>query len=280
MQIPPILERLLLSNEATFKNASLGLGGQNMLQVPKGKTAVILEVSIEPFCNAATENFQNLMKAGHGTYDFQELQQTMMERVMFQLQIINDNYSTQFSFHDQFEITSSKGTAVENNFFVVNKFKGFREELFIYTDRPMYFNIIYPYLEGATVPIPGLTYTWSDPSSIFTPDIQDLPGIPTGFKNATTLEMTATITTGTSDVFYPVGQQLLPSSGLLGNAETEYFRLPAEVPVFPNNHQSVIHWEANDDGMNTFAELYSLPLINVKYVLINRKASDYGIVKP
>jgi hypothetical protein len=282
MNVPPFLERLLLSNEAVFKNATLGLGGMNLLEIPAGKTAVILEVSIEPFYNTKEADLITLFKSGQINGNFADLHKFINERLMFQLQLINDSYQTHFSFNNQFAIKIGEPNGTNAHISIENNFSGFREELFIYVDRSLYFNLIFPYLQtDELIPaIPGLTYTFGVPAGTFAPLKQNLPEIPYAFKNSSVLQLPVKITNGAADAYFPVGKQFLPAVGVDADAQTEYLKLVAEDPNFPNAYNSVVYQNASDDGMSDFGELYSLPLINVKYALLNKRPADYGLTKP
>lgn len=280
MNIPPLLERLLLSNEAVFKNAALGFAGQNMVLVPKGKTAVILEVSIEPFVNGinnkAFKQLFNLGKIEYSSVHFKHL----VERMMFQLQIINDAYETRFTFHNCFSVKSNYDPQEADDLAISVdlNFRPFREELFIYTDRDLYFNFIYPYLEtqeGAA--FPGFTYLLTTPAAGFLARIQNLPGIPYAFKNATALQLLVQLLQNTTDGYQSINRQFIDAITLADS--TEYLKFLAEDPLFPNALQSIAYQEGSDDGPQ-FSELFSLPVINVKYALLNKRPDDYGITMP
>jgi len=271
MNIPPILERLLLSNEAVFKNATLGLSGQNMVFVPPGKTAVILEFSIEPFVNAVLSSTLTLFGTGQGTgaNSFAVAYVDLIKRLAFQLQIINDNYATYFSFHDCFSVVQS-GDGATTRATVQLQFKGKREDLFIYTDNSMYFNLIYPYqVSEIGSDVPGLAAVIGTPLANFLAKLQDLPEDPTTFKfNAFQqfIERIIVLSTGT-DSYYPVGHQI---NGAEFNQQ-EYLR-------FYNSgiETTIVQPRPSGDDIQ-FGDLCTLPLINVKYALINKRPSDYGI---
>jgi len=278
MNIPPILERLLLSNEAVFKNASLGLSGQNMVYVPPGKTAVLLEFSIEPFSNTINRDVLDLFGDGVGAGNFMTDYAQLKERLVFQMQIINDTFSTYFSFKNDFAI---KNNVVGGDFqaSVDLIFKGKREELFIYADRSMYFNFIYPFYSAAPNN-PGLTPLWGNPAGAFTPKIQDLPSNPITFKNNTVENFVVAVQTGAStDFYFPVGKQIVSSVGFDNTNQQEYLHFPNETYYNQSAYNTIVQPQANDEGL-AFGDLFSLPLINVKYALINKRAGDYGIVAP
>lgn len=279
MNIPPFLERLLLSNEAVFKNASLGISGQNMVYVPPGKTAVILEFSIEPYINNVSELINNLLKKGVDD-ETQYISQfaSFVSRLVYQIQIINDKYSTYFTFHDAFNISGEYVGG--NNYatgFVNLEFKGKREELFIYTDRSLYFNFIYPYLpQEIGVDLPGIVMykkTPADPNG-FLPKIQDLPKSPITFNNNLYVEFVqyCVINSPSFDSYYPVNHQLKQPGD--ENPQMEYLHF------FLGTKNTSIVQPVDDASQFEFFNLFQVPMINVKYVLINKRASDYGIMEP
>lgn len=280
MNIPPLLEKLLLSNEAVFKNASLGLSGQNMVFVPAGKTAVILEVSIEPFINQVGASFMSWLT--DGTFKnvndppFSTIYRLALRRVHYQLQIINDKYQTYINLNDALSLTSRRNSSGTDIFTDASlAFTGKREELFIYTDRSLYFNIIYPHKtpeEGA--PIPGIVPTYDTPDQGFLPKIQNLPPYPTTFyKNINEdYVVNATIYSAGLDNYYPVNHQ---SSAIYPEQpQMEYLRF------FNIENENTIQQPVASGSDLQFHDLFTIPFINVKYALLNKRPDDYGITMP
>jgi hypothetical protein len=275
MNIPPILERLLLSNEAVFKNASLGLSGQNMVYVPTGKTAVILEFSVEPFCNSISSLFEKLVGSGvDATTSYITQFVAVREKLCYQLQIINDNYATYFSFHDSFSLVGNhQNTPVDYTGTLNLQFTGKREELFIYTDRSIYFNFIYPVqLDDIAGNTTGLIPNYGTPSADFLAKIQDLPENPTTFKNNANVDFVKNVQVNNPalDDFYPVNHQINGTEF----PQMEYFR------NFIGVNESTIQQPKATGVELQFSDLFKIPLLNVKYALINKRASDYGIAAP
>jgi len=277
MNIPPILERLLLSNEAVFKNASLGMSGQNMVYVPPGKTAVLLEVSIEPFINAVTNSFLQFLDKGLSINvgANSEVYRQAIKRIHYQLQIINDNYSTYINLNDKLILNVNSGDPEANQ--TINnlsiQFTGKREELFIYTDRSIYFNIIYPFKLGEEGPdTTGLIPTYGTPSADFSPKIQTLPDSPITF-NKNPLEDFVTdveVSSPAGDHYYPVNYQTTAPN----LPQMEYLRY-----INIENENTIQQPLASGTTLQ-WHDLFTIPFINVKYALINKRASDYGIVAP
>jgi len=281
MQIPPFLERLLLSNEAVFKNASLGLSGQNMVFVPTGKSAVILEVSIEPFVNAVEGAFMDLITNGYRQENTIAAYVQAMRRIHFQLQIINDKYSTYINLANEFELVNDTSVVVPTDApkltqFLNLKFTGKREELFIYADRSMYFNLIYPHKtpeEGAT--IPGLIPTYTSPANGFLPKIQNIPENPVTFnKNPFEDYVTKVeVQSAALEQYYPVNHQTNP-------AFSPEFPQMEYLHFFNRDNESTIRQPVASGNDYLFHDLMSLPMINVKYALLNKRPDDYGLTRP
>jgi len=280
MNIPPLLEKLLLSNEAVFKNASLGLSGQNMVFVPAGKTAVILEVSIEPFINAIQANaglvINNGILANSGAAN---AYRQFLRRMHYQLQIINDKYQTYINLADSFTVTSIPFSTEIGSFVQGTcanlQFLGKRESLFIYTDRSLYFNLIYPYKVGEEGPdTAGIIPTYDTPDNGFLPKIQNLPPVPTTFYKNTNQDyvVNATIISSGLDNYYPVNHQ--SSATYPEQPQMEYLRF------FNLINENTIQQPMPTGTDLDFHDLFKIPFINVKYALLNKRPDDYGITMP
>jgi hypothetical protein len=284
MNIPPFLERLLLSNEATFKNASLGLSGQNFIDVPKGKSAVILEIEIMPFVNDVSTLFQQFLVTGRIDDNVNPIYESFTRRLMFQLQVINDTYATYFSFQNQFEINWQALTVqdTKDHLLLNFSFNGFKEDVFIYTDRSMYFNFIYPYLEteGSGI-VPGFGMAIGTPLANFTSSVQSIPNHPITFRGNNTLNFViGVLTNGLPSAYYsPTGRNIVN-----GDAAPlrEYFQLQADnTPVYPEDvHNSIMQPVVDGEQYANFLQLLTQPFVNVKYALINKRAADYGLTTP
>jgi hypothetical protein len=279
MNIPPFLERLLLSNEAVFKNASLGISGQNMVYVPPGKTAVLLEFSVEPFINNISNTISKILAEGSDTdtkYKPQFIE--LIKRRCYQLQIINDTYSTYFSFQDCFNISGNHvGGSTDVTGFVNLEFKGKREELFIYTDRSIYFNFLYPNkIPEEGVENPGIQIYYKAPADAdgFLAKIQNLPKSPITFNNNVNVNFVqyCQINSPNLDGYYPVNHQL--KNSIDEKPQMEYLRF------FQGSKETTILQPVDDASSFEFYNLFQIPLLNVKYALINKRASDYGITAP
>lgn len=283
MNIPPFLENLLLSNEAVFKIASLGLSGQNFVAVPKGKTAIILEIDIQPYLNAITNDIYTALNGQNGNW--MNACGEIASRRVYQLQIINDNYCSHISYAENFSIipaTSAPGTENPLSATAEFRFDGKKESVFIYTDRGMYFNFLYPYLnQGEGVLSPGMSIAYATPTAgNFLPVEQNLPQTPVSFNGTNFQNWVVAVTSnplGSIRTYAPTNRNtanpvLLPLS--------EYFKLAAENTGFvADPYISIKQPQSSGDPIN-FTDLYVLPLVNVKYALLNKRPDDYGIVAP
>lgn len=283
MNIPPFLENLLLSNEAVFKIASLGLSGQNFVSVPKGKTAIILEIDIQPYLNLISNEIIEALNGQNGIWN--NTCEQIASRRFYQLQIINDNYCSHISYAENFSIVpavTAPGTGTPITSSAEYRFDGKKESVFIYTDRGMYFNFLYPYLlreEG--VPSPGMSISYATPTTgNFLPVEQNLPKTPVTFNGTNFQEWVIAV------ISNPLGsiRTYSPTNRNTANPITlplsEYFKLAAENTGFvPDPYISIKLPQLSGDSLN-FTDLYFLPLVNVKYALLNKRPDDYGIVAP
>jgi hypothetical protein len=278
MNIPPLLERLLLSNEAVFKNASLGISGDNMVFIPPGKTGVILEVSIEPFINQVNADFMDFLTNGvsNASSDFAPAFRAAMRRAHYQLQIINDKYQTYINLNDGLELVVNDEGADRYRGIATLSFTGKREELFIYTDRSLYFNILYPWKElDEGVFNTGLVPTYDDPATAFLAKIQNLPASPITFNENIVQDYVTKVEVNSPalDSYYPCGHQTNPTfSPEL--PQMEYLR------YFAGFNQSTIEQPVPSGNVLQFHDLFTIPFINVKYALLNKRPDDYGITMP
>lgn len=281
MNIPPLIEQLLLSNEAVFKNATLGLSGQNMVYCPPGKSIVLLEVSIESFINEVSTSFMEFLTNGVGSQigadNIDPTYRLAIRRLHYQLQIINDTYSTYINLADKLSMNTSRVSPSVDRFesLATIEFTGKREELFIYSDRSMYFNILYPFNGDEEGILPGIKPTYTSPNAGFLPKIQNLPENPTTFYKNINEDYVVNVQIGMSafDNYYPVNHQTNPAFAP-EEPQMEYLR------YFNITGENTIQQPVTSGANMKFHDLLSVPFINVKYALINKRPEDYGITRP
>jgi hypothetical protein len=281
MNIPPILERLLLSNEAVFKNASLGMNSLNMLYVPEGKTAVILGYEINAFCNAVVDGA--IWNAGYddGTL-YTSLYSGLIQHINYQMQIVNDSYFTAFTHSPDFSTQAIQKTTDPPNPYLSLQFKSKSQPLFIYVDRSTYFQLVFQDFE-TFLPYYGLY------AGTFETNIQNISGVPITYKGSAVNRNYYSYLAATTP--FPAGQEQYNPTGKgqinaalygsynLPNGEQEYLRYGTNTNLAGLlNPFSAMPAPPDQPDPVTAANMFVMPTINVQYALINKRASDYGIV--
>lgn len=278
MNIPPILERLLLSNEAVFKNASLGMNSLNMIYVPEGKTAVILGYEINAFCNAYVKGA--IWNEGiDDTVIYSSIFSTINQHINYQMQIVNDSYFTAFTHSPNFSlvpITAQFHPSINLSF------NSKSEDLFIYVDRSTYFQLVFQDFE-TFIPYYGFF------NVSFQTNIQNISGVPITYKgspvNTNYYSYSAAAGIGVAEQYNPTAKgQIDPAlyaSYNLPNGEQEYMRYGTNTAAagLQDPFSAMPAPPATPDPV-TAANMFVMPTINVQYALINKRASDYGIVAP
>jgi hypothetical protein len=270
MIITPVLERLLLSNEAEFKIATLGLNGGNTLVCPNGKSLVILEVCIQPFANYYDEENTILFDEGISRDPYKEMYELhWRNRQMYQMQICNDKYNQHLTFTNAFK------TAQKLNFeFATIEIEFFekREALFIYADRSMYFNFFFYDPENNSI-----QYTQDPFSPSFKTRIQNEPNYPiTNLNNPNTWNYETYENSTKTLAYYPqTKEQTFSAIPPAAPGQSEGFRLVNDV-----NPQDTIYDGNNAAGQFSFTgrHTFIMPAFNVKYALINKRPTDKGIL--
>jgi hypothetical protein len=277
MQIPPFLERLLLTNEAEFRNATLGLNGGNLLQCPVGKSLIILEMSIQPFVNVYNSDVNQVFIDGWAKQDYDDFFREYSRRKIFQVQLINDKYNQYFSFTDAFKMTPLyiAGDIQHVGIGCELEFLEKRESLYIYADRSLYFNFLYYVSDSNTIQFVSEVYGTSYKQSI-----QAQSPFPITPENSISMTNLHTFENSTKSLaYFPLKKEQTPSLVYTPSApgQSEGFRLVTA----GNPDQSINITQVNQGNIALDRILtYQLPLINVKYALVNKRPSDYGLIKP
>jgi len=282
MVLGPITENLLLSNQAQFKCTTLGLNGLSMIEVPKGKAVILLEISLEPFINAPQELFspqaweQLLINNKGFTPLLPDIWNGIKQRLCFQLQMVNDKYNEFLTFQNPFSIESAgyagdealqAGTVI-NTHLVKQK-----EDVFIYLDRSIYFNFIY--YDTIT---DGLVYDVDTYQNNFASLLQTLPPTPVTPNQSGTI-LNSTHFQNKSDLaYYPLRKaqtKPVPTSPP-GESEGLRFRNDNKFSsITPFDSATVPQTETALD----FKDLMILPKINCKYILVNLSPETDGLFK-
>jgi hypothetical protein len=281
MNIPPILEKLLLSNEAVFKNASLGMNSMNLLNVPPGKTAVILGYEINAFCNAFVDSpvWNEGYEDARAYTNFFSL---IHQHINYQMQIINDSYFTAFTHSPDFSTHAIQKTTDPPNPYISLQFNAKSEDLFIYIDRSTYFQLVFQDFETF------LPY-FGKYNVTFETNLANIPGLPITYKTSALADNFYTYQAAAgfinTEMYNPTGRRqindALYNSYILPNGEQEYMRYGTNsAQADLNNPFAAMPAPPATPDPVTSANMFVMPTINVKYALINKRASDYGIVPP
>jgi hypothetical protein len=279
MQIPPYLERLLLTNEAEFRNATLGLNGGNLLFCPTGKSIIILEMTIQPFVNTAklTEpEITELFNKGYSVGDFRKWFEIYSNRKVFQIQMINDKYNQYLSFTNTFKVSPVFDPGASEVIPAIEvEFSEKRESLYIYADRSLYFNFLYYNIDGNSIQFASENYATS-----YRETIQAQSPFPITPENSGAMDNLHTFENSAKDLaYFPLRKEQTPSVVYPPAApgQSEGFRI-----VTSNNPLDSITIEQTNVANITLDRIlsYQLPLVNVKYALVNKRPADYGLIKP
>lgn len=282
MQIPPYLERLLLTNEAEFRNATLGLNGGNLLFCPTGKSIVILEMTIQPFVNTASLTDPGIIslfdEGADSVGDWKQIFRIYSDRKIFQIQMINDKYNQYLSFTNTFKI-SPQYNSIGDIFkaAIEIEFTEKKESLYIYVDRSLYFNFLYynSGINGNSIQFVSENYGTS-----YLEKLQAQSPFPITPENSNAMDNLHTFENSSKSLaYYPLRKEQTPSNIYTPAApgQSEGFRI-----VTSNQPLDSITIDQTNQFNITLDRIlaYQLPLINVKYALVNKRPSDYGLVKP
>jgi len=106
----PILEELLLSQRAIYRNISVGGAGLVQFKVPEGKTWIITRIHLLPFLNVISPNFNF---AANDTFTNEVLSQNLSaiyERIQFQLLFYNPRLNSVYNIRHKFGLETLRIT--------------------------------------------------------------------------------------------------------------------------------------------------------------------------
>jgi len=106
----PILEELLLSQKAVYRNISVGGAGLVQVRVPEGKTWIITKIHILPFLNIITPDS---MFADAATFEQEILSQNfsnILSRIQYQLLFYNPRINSVYNVRNKFGLTTLNKT--------------------------------------------------------------------------------------------------------------------------------------------------------------------------
>lgn len=287
MQIPPIIERLLLSNEATLEMKSIGFSNLAYLTIPDGKTAVLLELEIQPFANIdpagmppgtnLIQFFTNLQTNPLTQNDWGSVGSSVSNRTNYQLKLSSSKINQQITIVGDFEFQPEQYRLTNNTatFFtaLIPKFRAIRHETFLLIDEPIYLDIIF-----ANNGRDASRYDGDVFNNNFKPkDNPPGPTPDTSYKSIDQINPTNLNTPVTNYGYFPQGKgQTVTAAATPPSDGIRWSQAGKESGLYmPEN-------ALNSGAPFTNAILYPgfwkfFPVVNVKYALINKKTSTYGL---
>lgn len=266
--ITPLLEKYILEGKAVFKNTSIGENGLLALQIPRGSTAIITKIIIEPFLNIwEINNIDNLnnyltRKENNGPIH-QVLNEDLLKRLEYNLKVYAESGKVKINFNLRQEIEVNyypvTNVAAGANFIympVVKPKYNVRElDCFILANETIFFMYSFPDWVNGTVA--GNVDTFANSFVPTTP----VPLSPNG-PDTITPELPYYYPGGlTPEVYFPMG---IDQTVFLGQPETnEIYR--GDTP----QSEMRLPLGIGLGGSITEQQNYSLPLLNIEYVLIN-----------
>lgn len=103
----PILEKWLLSGQATFKNLSVGGAGLTKIAVPQGKTFIITRIEVLPFLNIIDEN-ETLVDKRTFADPIQQNLTNVLKRTQSQLLFYNPRINSVYNLKNDFSLNNTR----------------------------------------------------------------------------------------------------------------------------------------------------------------------------
>ena len=266
--ITPLLEKYILEGKAIFKNTSIGENGLLALEIPRGSTAIITKIICEPFLNIwdATNVWAlntYLTSLNIDQSNFASINQALLRRCEYNLKIYAESGKVKLNYNlrqeievDFYEVKTQNN--VNHDYFPMIKPKYNVRELdcFILANETIFFMYTFPdWVGGALI---GDVDQFGNTFNNITP----VPPFPNGPDFADPMLYQYSCGTANAEVYFPMGKQnTIPTWAGETTKEINRFFDPLfqwglRVPNFPG---APITEEMN----------YSLPLLNIEYVLIN-----------
>jgi hypothetical protein len=273
--ITPLLEKYILSGQAVFKNTSIGENGLLALEIPRGSTAIITKIICEPFLNlwqnpdvAPTGDYNNyLVNLLRDATNMVDLNNELLARCEYNLKVYSESGKVKINYNLRQEIEVNylekrNINNVDHFYFPALKPKYAVRELdcFILANETIFFMYTFPTFNRT---VTGVT-AFVDDFGISFNNTTPVPLTPNG-PSPITPEMRLYALGGTSaEAYVPMGtsntvsfvSSPLPLTNEIyrGEDPTSEMRLPTPTATI----------DQIDQNQN-----YSLPLLNIEYVLIN-----------
>jgi hypothetical protein len=267
--ITPLLEKYILSGQAVFKNTSIGENGLLALEIPRGSTIIITKIIIEPFLNIWEEN--NLLELNaylsSQAISFPllppSLNNNLLKRCEYNLKVYSESGKVKINYNLRQEIEVNylerKNQAnVDHLYFPVLKPKYNTRELdcFILANETVFFMFAYP--DWFLNTVIGQNDTFANTFNNTTP----VPLSPNGPDNATNELYNYSLGGNVPEIYVPMGKNTTIETNTTPKTNEIFRGITANTSLFvPDRVGTPV---AINEEMN-----YSLPLLNIEYVLIN-----------
>jgi len=261
------LEKMVLDGNAVFRVASIGMAGLSAMVLPKGKSAVITDITIQPFANVITDDERFASNETFRRPTDQNLTE-ILKRTMFQLLMYNSRgVQNRWTFKSEYQlnsVTDPVTAAFETSPTVT--FAEKKIECYVLVEELTWFYFLFPDFTGVQ------TILQTQPLGNYFSNVNNFPQAPFGWDPAN------------SDVQFFAqnpGPQFYSPLGLDNS-----FNPPSPVPnasttlnLLNSGPDSPLVMPGPDPAINfTSSMLPSMPIMNISYVEINKRTTTSGIV--
>lgn len=262
------LEKMVLDGNAVFRVASIGMAGLSAMVLPKGKSAVITDITIQPFANIITDDQRFAAKETFREPYDQNLTD-ILKRTMFQLLMYNSRgIQNRWTLKSEYQINSVSDTValVPAKTNPTITFKEKKIDCYVLIEELTWFYFLFPDFT------PLQTILQTQPLGNYFSNVNNFPQAPFGWDPAN------------SDVQFFAqnpGPQFYSPLGLDNS-----FNPPSPVPnasttfnLLNNGPDSPLVMPGPDPAI--LFESYmlpSMPIMNISYVEINKRTTTSGIV--
>lgn len=266
--ITPLLEKYILEGKAVFKNISIGENGLLALEIPRGSTIVITKIIIEPFLNIWEEldllglnNYLTTTTVIDGLFT-SNLNKEILKRCEYNLKVYSESGKVKINYNLRQEIEVNylekrNNVGVDHTFFPVLKPKYNTRELdcFILANETVFFMYAFPDWRNTVI---GLNDTFANTFNNTTP----VPLSPNGPDTTTNELYNYQLGGNVPEIYVPMGKSTTIELNTTAKTNEIFRGITNGTSLFVPDRVGTP--APISEEMN-----YSLPLLNIEYVLIN-----------
>jgi hypothetical protein len=310
--LPSIIERLVIQGDAQIVQQTIGLNGANTIEVPKGKTVVILNVNLQPllsladvtanWCEATFSDWTEYVKKalvqsfdpdGTPTPTDLDILELILKRGLTQIELYSTDNRTVLTYTNEYQpvpILSAGGAPLKVAYLPniternSNTYSVHKNQIHVrlhFANSNLYNGAII----GPVRPYPDLINTGNLENTV--PETTNDPF--SLLKNNLYMSDAQVISLGTDKFgIYPFANETLltGSDNLAQYVNGKFFLLPYsnDVNTIPNGKNGELGFFALGGYAGTseipgYAQLFS-PYINIQYALINEQPQGLAVVTP